>query len=192
MVSIDGPDVPDPACAGDGTCLGCGHVQEDPFTGPDDPCEVCGLDPGEECANCAPPAPARDELDVSAYGPPGGWQVTNRPIVAAMVRSVPVALLDALLHARDRAWWHDRIFRECAERWPDPATGPRYYDLISTHCVRCGRSAVGAGRPGDDHYCGPPYFRPRGDLHPSGPSAADVRRQERERMREATVGLALF
>jgi hypothetical protein len=135
---------------------------------PDDLCEVCGAGPGEECANCAPPP--EPDPNAEPYHPPWGWHVTNGPILAAMVGSVPVALADALLHARDRAWWHDRIFRECAERWPDPADGPRYHDLVSTHCIRCGRSAVGYGF--DSHYCGPPYFRPRGLLHPAGPTRA--------------------
>jgi hypothetical protein len=102
-----------------------------------DVCEVCGADPGEECANCAPPPPD-DELAAALARTPEEWSDL----------------------------WRERY---------DPAAA--FIDLCHS-CVRCGRSWAGFGTDNEHHYCGPPYFRPRGRLHPSGPTAAVARAEQ--------------
>lgn len=115
-------------------------------------CEVCGLEGEEVCADCL----AADLADLDAPdATPRRLTRQEREWQEAMERT--------------RGWTPEQWSDLWRERY-DP-TAAWIEGRLS--CVRCGRCDAGFGT-NDHHYCGPPYFRPRGHLHPAGPTRAQV------------------
>jgi hypothetical protein len=123
-----------------------------------DVCEVCGLD--EACADCL----AADLADLDAPD--------AEPRRLTRQEREAKEALDAALRRTPEEWsaiWVERY---------DPTAA--WIEGVGHSCVRCGRQDAGFGT-NDHHYCGPPYFRPRGRLHPLGPTAAAARAEEHAR-----------